>query len=577
MPLLLRTAWRTWTITGKRARLWLLAAVVEAIITGLAYWLVISHAIGALQCFQIPNRDILACGGVDFVVVAGSLAALMVVGAARHVIELNLQVHLISDMGDLTNNVVDRLRYDVLDDNQFQATYGVTLREAPLRLFTLSTGLVRFLPAVAGAIAIALQLFRMSAPLTVAFIVGSVPVFIADIYASRLMVRNLQKTAKDQMRMQLLMRYQVDPTAQRDLRIGARGLMAALYRAVRERYMRSVLTAGGAMFAARLLAAAFNLVFLVVVTGAVLYALSNRQISVTTLAVFIPAAYGLSLQLGGVSDNAARMYEGLSILGMVFGMETLAKSDETRSNEVAAPVVQGRQSGFRLREVSYEYPTSRVVGLRNISLDLSTGLHVVMGSNGSGKSTLLKVMSGLLNPTTGEVLRHACSVTTLFQEPTHLPLTVLQFVTQQPDAGQVDVERAWCALSRIGLAGIVEALPNKLETELGVGFGGDVELSGGQWKRLAIARALYRDGGDLILDEPETGLDIDGMHLLAAEIQQLRRKRTVVIATHMPGLMRSADQIYVMSESQLVEVGSHEELADRPDGLYRSLVARGNL
>ena len=577
MPLLLRTAWRTWTITGKRARLWLLAAVGEAIITGLAYWLVISHAIGALQCFQVSSRDILACGGTDFAVVAISLAALMVVGAGRHVIELNLQVHLISDMGDLTNSVVDRLRYDVLDDNQFQATYGVTLREAPLRLFTLSTGLVRFLPAVAGAIAIALQLLRMSALLTIAFILGSIPLFIADIYASRLMVRNLQRTAKDQMRMQLLMRYQVDPTAQRDLRIGARGLMSALYRSVRERYMRSVLTAGGGMFAARLLAAAFNLVFLVVVTGAVLYALSNHAISVTMLAVFIPAAYGLSLQLGGVSDNAARMYEGLSVLGMVFGMESFVKADEPRNRLLTEPDVDGPQTGFELREVSYEYPTSRVIGLRHVSFEVSTGLHVVMGPNGSGKSTLLKVMSGLLNPTSGEVLRHACSVTTLFQEPTHLPLTVLQFVTQQPDADLVDSERAWCALARAGLAGVIDGLPHKLETELGVGFGGDVELSGGQWKRLAIARALYREGADLILDEPETGLDIDGMHLLAAEIQQLRRRRTVVIATHMPGLMRSADQIFVMNESELVEVGSHDELADRPNGLYRSLVAKGNL
>jgi ATP-binding cassette, subfamily B, bacterial len=576
MPLL-RTAWQAWKITGRRARLWLFVAVLEAIVTGVAYWLLISRAIGALPCFQVPGRDILACGGVDFVVVAISLAALMVVGAARHAIELNLQVHLISDMGDLTNSVVDRLRYDVLDDNQFQARYGITLREAPLRLFTLSTGLVRFLPAVAGTIAIALQLFGMSAALTIAFILSSAPVFIADIYASRLMVRNLQKTAKDQMRMQLLMRYQVDPTAQRDLRINARGLMTALYRSVRERYMRSLLTAGGAMFAARLLAATFNLVFLGVAAGAVVYALVNRQISVTTLAVFIPAAYGLTLQLGGVSDNAARMYEGLSVLGMVFGMESFIQPNKTGPPQVAAPLVEGPRSGFTLREVSYEYPTSRVTGLRDISLDISTGLHVVMGPNGSGKSTLLKVMSGLLTPTTGEVVRRSCSVTTLFQDPTHLPLTVLQFITQQPDASLVDRERAWCALARIGLADVVEGLPDKLETELGVGFGGDVELSGGQWKRLAIARALYRDGGDLILDEPETGLDIDGMHLLAAEIQQLRRKRTIVIATHMPGLMKSADQIYVMSQSELLEVGSHDELTDRRDGLYRSLVARGNL
>jgi ATP-binding cassette, subfamily B, bacterial len=574
---LLKTAWRAWRITGKRARLWLLAAIVEAVITGVAYWLLVSRAFGALQCFQAANRDPLGCGGADLVVIAVSLAALMMVGAARHAIELNLQVHLISDMGDLVNSTVDRLRYDVLDDNQFQATYGVTLREAPLRLFTLSNGLVRFLPAVAGTIAIAVQLLRLSVPLTVAFILSSVPVFIADIYASRLMVGNLRKTAKDQMRMQLLMRYQVDPIAQRDLRISARGLITALYRTVRERYMHSVLTAAGAMFAAQLMAAAFNLAFLGVAAGAVAYTLLNHQISVTALAVFIPAAYGLTLQLGGVSDNAARIYEGLSVLGIVFGMETLVQPSESRSQQVAAPILEGPHSGFRLRQVSYEYPTSRVTGLRDVSLDVSTGLHVVMGPNGSGKSTLLKVMSGLLTPTNGEVLQRSCSVTTLFQEPTHLPLTVLQFVTQQAKPELVDIERAWCALSRIGLAGVIDVLPKKLETELGVGFGGDIELSGGQWKRLAIARALYRDGADLVLDEPETGLDIDGMHLLAAEIQQLRRKRTVVIATHMPGLMRSADQIYVINESRLVEVGSHEELADRRDGLYRSLVARGNL
>lgn len=574
MPTLLQTAWRAWRITGKRARLWLLAAVVEAIVTGLAYWLLISRAFAGLRCFQSSSRDVLACGGLDIAVVAASLAALMVVGAGRHVIELNLQVHLISDMGDLINAVVDRLRYDVLDDNQFQATYGVTLREAPLRLFTLSTGLVRFLPAVTGAVAITLQLIVLSAPLTLVFILSTVPVFIADLYASRLMVRNLQKTARDQMRMQLLMRYQVDPTAQRDLRIGARGLLTALYRSVRERYMRSVLAVGGAMFAARLLAALFNLVFLAVAAAAVGYAVLNHQIDVTRLAVFIPAAYALTLQLGGVSDNAARMYEGLAILGMVFGMETLVRPAEPVADSVSADALA---SGFRLVNASYEYPASHVMGLRNVSLEVSTGLHVVMGPNGSGKSTLLKVMSGLLSPTTGTVVRRGCAVTTLFQEPTHLPITVLQYVTQHPDAGPVDVERAWGVLERIGLAHAVDALPKKLDTELGVGFGGDAELSGGQWKRLAIARALYRDGADLILDEPETGLDIDGMHLLAAEIQQLRRKRTIVIATHMPGLMRSADQIYVMSDSELIEVGSHAELSARPGGVYRSLVARGNL
>jgi ATP-binding cassette subfamily B protein len=577
MSSLFGAAWRAWSITGARARFWLAMAAADAAVAGVAYWLLISRAGSSLRCLQ--SRDtasLLGCGGPSLATVAIALAALLTVGAARHVIELNLQIHLISDITELINSVVDRLPYEVLDDNEFQASYGIALREAPLRLFSLSTGLVRLLVALLAAASIASQLFLMSWTLTLAFILSSLPMFAADAYSSMLVVRNMQRTGSDQLRMQLLMRYQVDPIAQRDLRVGGLGLMAALYQIVRNRYMRSVIHVGRAMFAARMLAAAFNLLFLATATAVVLYELLNNQIEFTRLAVFVPAAYALTLQLGSVSDNASRLFEGLSILHLVFGIEhTTTDSPPAGRRIQLASETRQLATGFRLRSVSYRYPASQAVGLTDVSMDLARGIHVIMGPNGSGKSTLLKVIAGLLTPTDGDVVQLTSSVATLFQEPTHLPVSIGQFVTQKRELDEQQMERTWEVLSQIGLADVVAALPNRLDTVLGVGLGGDVELSGGQWKRLAIARALFTPGADLVLDEPETGLDIDAMHLFAFEIDRLRCERSIIIATHMPNLMQGADRIYVMSGSRLVESGTHAELSQRPSGLYSDLTRRG--
>src|SRR3982751_2062592 len=156
-----------------------------------------------------------------------------------------------------------------------------------------------------------------------------------------------------------------------------------------------------------------------------------------------------------------------------------------------------------LNGVSYRYPHSQKVALDDVSYTFHTGTTAIVGPNGAGKSTLVKLVTGLLAPTAGAIsarLPDGASVpaeqvpkAVLFQEPSHLYLTVRQNVTMRYERAPDEDARIHHALELAGLGKVVAGLPDGLDTLIGAGFGGRVDLSGGQWQRLALARLIYQD------------------------------------------------------------------------------------
>jgi ATP-binding cassette, subfamily B, bacterial len=236
-------------------------------------------------------------------------------------------------------------------------------------------------------------------------------------------------------------------------------------------------------------------------------------------------------------------------------------------------------NGISFRDVSFAYPGSDRMVLENVNLTLSAGSVIaVVGENGAGKSTLVKLLVGLYQPTSGRIEVDGVDLTTLNNEAwrertsgAFQDFVKFEFAAQRAvglgDLPQLDNEPvALDAVSRAGANDVLDRLPEGLHTQLGPGWPGGVDLSGGQWQKLALARGLVRDHPLLVvLDEPTSALDAETEHALFERFAQQAAEakadgRVTILVSHRFSTVRMADEIVVLSGAHVVEQGAHEQL-----------------
>ncbi len=235
---------------------------------------------------------------------------------------------------------------------------------------------------------------------------------------------------------------------------------------------------------------------------------------------------------------------------------------------------------IELRNVSFAYPGTERKVLEDVSIRMEKGKrYALIGVNGAGKSTLLKLMMRYYDSYTGEILINGQNVRELpyavlkgffgyvSQDSYHYTLTVRENLCmgQQFDDGAL-----MQALKRVGLAQKVAALPQGLDTPLGRLSERDADLSGGEWQRLSIARALLRPYGMLLLDEPSSALDPVAERNFLDEIASATAGRNVLLISHRLSQARSADHLFVLDGGRISEQGTFDELMVK-DGLFRKM------
>ncbi len=242
------------------------------------------------------------------------------------------------------------------------------------------------------------------------------------------------------------------------------------------------------------------------------------------------------------------------------------------------------REGVRFRDVSFTYPGSSRPAVDGVTLTLRPQERVALvGENGAGKTTLVRLLLGLYRPTQGVITVDGIDLaeidpdewrreaTAVFQDFVRYPTTVRENIAYGDIAVLVDGaaatgvarQRITAAAARSGADQFIATLPGEYDALLGKEWPGGVELSSGQWQRLAIARAYLRDAQIIVLDEPTAALDPRAEVAVYRQFSRAAAGRCAVLISHRLGAARLADRIVVLSDGRLVEEGSHDELLER--------------
>ncbi|TDV56153.1 ABC transporter ATP-binding protein [Actinophytocola oryzae] len=295
------------------------------------------------------------------------------------------------------------------------------------------------------------------------------------------------------------------------------------------------------------------------------------RLTIGDLALYTSAATAVQSSVQGLFTGFSGMYENNLYLDTLYLF--LATKPTITAPEKPRPMPRPVLGHVRFDEVSFSYPGSEERALDSVSFEIRPGETVaVVGRNGAGKSTLIKLLCRLYDPTEGRILLDGVDIREFDPDELRACMSAMfqDYVTYQGTAaeniglGQLgaleDRARIEDSARRAGADERIERLPSGYDSPLGRWFDEGVSLSGGEWQKIALARAFMRDAPILVLDEPTSALDAQAEHDLFARLRALAHGRTTLYISHRFSTVRQAEKILLLDHGRLAEHGTHEEL-----------------
>jgi ATP-binding cassette subfamily B protein len=293
------------------------------------------------------------------------------------------------------------------------------------------------------------------------------------------------------------------------------------------------------------------------------------------------AIAGASTNIQNIFSTFSNIADQSLFLTDLLGLFAVRPKIQSAPNALSAP--RPIRDGFEFRNVTFAYPGTTRLILDRLNFRLEPGERVALiGSNGQGKTTIVKLLTRLYDPASGQILLDGVNlreygiedlcreIGVIFQDFMRYEMSAADNIGIGRIESRHELPKLQHAARKSLAEAVIERLPKCYEQMLGRRFEGGVDLSGGEWQKIALARAYLRDAQLLILDEPTASLDARSEHEVFQRFADLTRGKMALLVSHRFSTVRMADRIIVLEGGSIAEEGSHSRLIAL-GGLYSEM------
>jgi ATP-binding cassette subfamily B protein len=530
-----------------------------------------------------PNPQTVFPQVLFYILIAGIIAFLITVGRSLSELTSEAQSMIVTDgVSDILHaqSIVVDLGY--YEDTNYYDTLHRAQAEAPYRPTRIINGLMQMGQNVISLLGVAVLILTFSWVIALILFVAAIPAALVRYYYARSRYRFEQDHTVTERQAWYYHWLLTGSALAKEVRLFNLGhLFRERYRGLRNDIRKGRMVLVRSRTIADILSRSIAIVALFGSFAFIAIEALNGVITIGALVMYFMAfQIGLGF-IQGILHAMAGLYEDNLFLTNFYQFLDLEPS--IRSPLHPVPVPQPSPLRIEFQDIHFSYAGGAKNVISGVNLTINPGEIIALaGENGSGKTTLVKLLCRLYDPNGGVITANGIDIrafdlvawrreiSVVFQDYVHYYLSAGENIWVGDIEKERDLALIESAAQLSGVDPVIRRLPDGYHTHLGHWFYGGQELSEGEWQKIALARAFFRNSGIVVLDEPTSSLDPLAEAELFSKFRSLLAGRSAVLISHRLSTVQMADRIYVLDKGQIIEQGNHEELI-RVNGKYAHL------